>query len=68
MRGEEIAASRPAQAGEGVASAAAAVHIAFSQHRPLSLSPDDIWLVIVQGFSHHVAENAQMLRNRLVRH
>jgi hypothetical protein len=45
-----------------------AVHIAFSQHRPLTLSPDDIWLVIAQGFGHHVAENAEALRHRLVRH
>jgi hypothetical protein len=45
-----------------------AVHVAFSQHRPLALSPDDIWLVIAQGFSHHVAENAEALRYRLVRH
>jgi Domain of unknown function (DUF4419) len=45
-----------------------AVHIAFSQHRPLTLSPDDIWLVLAQGFSHHVAENANELRHRLVRH
>lgn len=41
---------------------------AFSQHRPLALSPDHIWLVIAQGFSHHVAENAETLRPRLVRH
>jgi hypothetical protein len=45
-----------------------AVHVAFSQHRPLTLSPDAIWLVIAQGFSHHVAQNAEALRNRLVRH
>lgn len=45
-----------------------AVHVAFSQHRPLTLSPDDIWLVIAQGFGHHVAENAEALRPRLVRH
>jgi hypothetical protein len=45
-----------------------AVHIAFSQHRPLTLSPDAIWLVIAQGFGHHVAENAETLRGRLVRH
>ena len=45
-----------------------AVHIAFSQHRPLTLSPDAIWLLIAQGFSHHVAENAESLRPRLVRH
>jgi hypothetical protein len=45
-----------------------AVHMAFSQHRPLTLSPDAIWLVIQQGFGHHVAENAEELRGRLVRH
>lgn len=45
-----------------------AVHIAFSEHRPLALSPDAIWLLIAQGFSHHVAENAESLRPRLVRH
>jgi hypothetical protein len=45
-----------------------AVHIAFSQHRPLTISPDAIWLVIAQGFSHHVSENAEKLRSRLVRH
>jgi hypothetical protein len=45
-----------------------AVHVAFSQHRPLTLSPDAIWLAIAQGFSHHVTENADTLRHRLVRH
>jgi hypothetical protein len=45
-----------------------AVHIAFSQHRPLALSPDAIWLLIAQGFSHHVAESAESMRDRLVRH
>jgi hypothetical protein len=45
-----------------------AVHIAFSEHRPLSISPDCIWLTIVQGFGHHVQENAEALRSRIVRH
>jgi hypothetical protein len=45
-----------------------AIHIAFSQHRPLTISPDAIWLLIAQGFSHHVSENAESLRARLVRH
>src|SRR5579871_1790356 len=30
------------------------VHTAFSQHRPLLLSPDSIWLVLAQGFAHHI--------------
>ena len=45
-----------------------AIHLAFSQHRPLTLSPDCIWMVIAQGFGHHVNENAETLRGRLVRH
>lgn len=45
-----------------------AVQTAFSQHYPLTLSPDSIWLAIAQGFSHHIAENAEALRTRLVRH
>jgi hypothetical protein len=45
-----------------------AVHLAFSQHRPLILSPDSIWLTLVQGFGHHVYENAEALRDRIVRH
>ena len=29
---------------------ATAVHLAFSQHRPLLLTPNIIWMVIAQGF------------------
>ena len=47
---------------------AEAVHLAFSQHRPLALSPDDIWLTIAQGFGHHLQEHAEELRERIVRH
>lgn len=45
-----------------------AVHVAFAQHRPLILSPDAVWLVISQGFAHHIHQNAEALRKRLVRH
>ena len=45
-----------------------AVHVAFAQHRPLILSPDISGLVISQGFGHHIHENAEALRSRLVRH
>jgi hypothetical protein len=41
---------------------------AFAEHRPLVLTPDCVWLTIEQGFAHHVAENAETLRPRLVRH
>ncbi len=45
-----------------------AVHLAFSEHRPLVLSPDAIWLTIAQGLARHVRLNAASLRGRLVRH
>lgn len=47
---------------------AAAVHMAFSQHQPLVLSPDALWLTIAQGFALHVNEHSEALRARLVRH
>jgi hypothetical protein len=46
----------------------AAVHDAFADHRPLVLSPDDVWLCIAQGFATHVVQNAEALRDRFVRH
>jgi hypothetical protein len=45
-----------------------AVDTAFSWHWPLKISPDAIWMTIEQGFAHHVNENAESLRPRLVRH
>ncbi len=45
-----------------------AVHRAFSDHRPLALSPDAIWLTIVQGFGYHLQENAEAFRGRIVSH
>ncbi len=44
------------------------VHLAYSQHRPLVLSPDMVWLAIVQGFARHVNENSDALRAKLVQH
>jgi hypothetical protein len=45
-----------------------AAHLAWSSHYPLMLSPDCLWLLIAQGFAHHVAENSAKLRPVLVRH
>jgi len=45
-----------------------AVHQAFSDHRPLVLSPDVIWITIVQGVAHHMALHGERLRSRFVRH
>jgi len=44
----------------------AAVHLAFSEHRPLVLTPDAVWLTIAQGFAQHVRLNSEGLRNRFV--
>lgn len=45
----------------------AAVRLAFDQHRPLVLGPDTVWITLLQGFSMHLAENAEALRSRFVR-
>jgi hypothetical protein len=45
-----------------------AVHFSFSDHYPLALSPDHIWLTIAQGFAHHVNANAEQLRKLFVAH
>lgn len=45
-----------------------AVHHAFSEHRPLVLSPDAVWITIAQGLGIHIHQNAEALRHDLVRH
>ena len=46
----------------------AAVHFAFMGHRPLCLSPDMIWLMIIQGVANHINAHAEALRSRIVSH
>ena len=43
-----------------------AVHTAFSHHYPLVLSPDAIWLCIMQGVSIHINSNSEKLRSHFV--
>lgn len=45
-----------------------AVHLAFSQHRPLILSPDMIWVTILQGLALHIRNHSELLRHRFVGH
>jgi hypothetical protein len=45
-----------------------AAHIAFEDHYPLILSPDAVWLVIAQGFGHHINMNPEELRPHFVNH
>ena len=46
----------------------AAVHEAFSNHYPLILTPDSIWLCIAQGLAQHINSNAEKLRHHFVSH
>lgn len=46
----------------------AAAALAFKGHYPLVLSPDMIWITILQGVAQHIANHARALRHRLVRH
>ena len=39
---------------------------AHINHYPIRIKPDDIWLLIVQAFSHHVNENSEELRKYFV--
>lgn len=41
---------------------------AYADHRPIVLSPDIIWNVIAQGFSQHINNNPEALRDRIVYH
>ena len=45
-----------------------AIHRSYSYHYLLVLSPDHIWMCIVQGFATHVNQNAENLRNLFVEH
>ncbi|MFI0405820.1 DUF4419 domain-containing protein [Actinomadura sp. 3N508] len=53
---------------DGVHPLLSAVGHAFGGHRPLILSPDAVWLTIMQGLAQHVRLHAEELRPRLVAH
>ena len=44
----------------------AALHYSFAQHRPIVISPDMVWLMILQGFAKHVEYEADSLQNVIV--
>src|SRR5581483_9537237 len=39
---------------------------AYAHHKPVSLSPDVIWLTIMQGLAIHIQQNSEALRNKIV--
>ncbi len=45
-----------------------AVYLAFSEHRPLVLTPDAVWITLAQGFAQHINHHANALRSRVVTH
>ena len=38
----------------------------YVNHIPVSVNPDTLWMLIVQGFSRHIDQNAEKLRYKLV--
>ncbi len=46
----------------------AMVCYAFAQHRPVVLSPDEVWMVICQGFSQFVNRDPETFRKYIVEH
>ena len=45
-----------------------ALHTAWSNHYPLVLTPDVVWLCIAQGLAQHINANAEKLRHLFVEH
>lgn len=43
----------------------ATIHTSFDEHRPLSLTPDVIWLAICQGVSIHINQNFKALESHI---
>lgn len=66
--GEAAAANLPALVATDLHPFVHAAHVAFDQHLPLVISPDDVWLCIAQAFAHHVDMNAEALREHFVQH
>lgn len=42
------------------------VGLSYVHHLPLLLSPDDVWIAIMQGLSIHIEQNAESLRKKFV--
>ena len=39
---------------------------AYVNHCPICITPDILWMLIIQGFSRHVDQNSEKLRNKFV--
>ncbi len=43
-----------------------ALHFAFAEHRPMVISPDMIWLLILQGLSGHIHANPDQFKDKIL--
>ncbi len=43
-----------------------AAHLAFAHHYPLIISPDVVWLCLVQGLALHINHNREQFRHHFV--
>ena len=41
---------------------------AFSKHRPIKITPDLLWMLVIQGVSQHINLNPEKHRSSLVKH
>ncbi len=51
--------------GIGVNGFLQTVHTSYAEHKPLTLSPDEVWLVICQGLAIHINEHMDSLKKVL---
>ena len=51
---------------KGISNILQGFYSAYENHLPICLTPDIMWLLIVQGFAHHINFNANYLREKLV--
>ncbi len=42
--------------------------VAYDEHRPVALTPDHLWMVLMEGLAHHLDQDPERFRNRLVHH
>lgn len=42
-----------------------ALHYSFAHHRPITISPDMIWLMILQGLSKHIHYNSESIKSKI---
>ena len=46
---------------KGISNILQGFYSAYENHLPICLTPDTIWLLIVQGFAHHVNFNSEYI-------